>query len=280
MEKLTDKFLGYGHGLYGAHMEQIQEQGSPAQWFEVTSENYMGVPGLGHGFALSRLEEIRESFPITLQCQTISLGNAETLDKEYIKHLKTLINIIKPKWVSGFLGWTAYKAQHTYTQLPIPYNEETINHVTNKILQYQEALGGHLVIENIPQYFRYNISNISEYDFLNELVNGTGCKLSMAIDSILINSKNNKDDPFAMIDGLDWKNVAQIKLGSHTIKDNLHISSAKSPIHEETWSLVKYIYKNHGAVSTLIEWDQEIPSLSDLQAEVQKAKSLGELNDI
>ena len=81
-------FLGFGLGLRGPHIDEILQKGSQAQWFEVISENYMGVPGLGYGYALSRLEKIRQNFPIVLHGVSMTIGSLEPLNKEYFKHLK------------------------------------------------------------------------------------------------------------------------------------------------------------------------------------------------
>jgi len=121
-------FLGFGLGLRPQHYQEILD-GSPAiDWFEIISENYM-IPG---GQPLRMLDRIAERYPLVMHGVSLSIASAP-LDMEYLGALKTLAERVKPKWISDHLCWTGVHGVNLHDLLPIPYTEEALNHVVERV---------------------------------------------------------------------------------------------------------------------------------------------------
>lgn len=267
-------FLGFGLGLRGPHIDEVIQSGSQAEWFEVISENYMGVPGLGYGHALTRLEKVRENFPIVLHGVSMTIGSIEPLNKNYFKHLKNLIDIIQPTWVSDHICWTSHGVHNSYDLLPLPYNEETLEHLTQRILEAQELVGRQLVFENASTYLEFNTSDMQEWNFLTQLTKKTGCKLLLDLNNIYVCSQNHNFDPYTYLDNVPWESVVQIHLAGFIDNGKLLIDTHSKPVCPEVWQMLEYVYKNYKTPSTMVEWDSSIPTLAELEEELQKAKDI------
>lgn len=276
MKQGSFPFLGFGLGLRPQHVDEVLQHGSRAQWFEVISENYMGVPGLGHGYALARLEEVREQFPIIMHGVSMTIGSSEPLNLEYFNSLKKLIDIIKPTWVSDHICWTSSGIHNSYDLLPLPYNQETLSHLVDKVHQAQDLLGRQLVLENASTYLEFKSSDMTEWDFLKELVKKTDCGLLLDVNNVYVCSQNHGFDPYEYLRNIPWKNVAQIHLAGFTHKGDVLIDTHNRPVCDEVWDMLAFVYKEYGLTSTMIEWDSDIPDLNELEKELLKAIKLGE----
>jgi uncharacterized protein (UPF0276 family) len=138
-------FLGFGLGLRPQHYQEILG-GSPAvDWFEIISENYM-IPG---GQPLRMLDRIGERYPLVMHGVSLSIASTAPLDMDYLGALKTLAERVKPKWISDHLCWTGVHGVNLHDLLPIPYTEEALNHVVERVGQVQDFLGRRLTLENV-----------------------------------------------------------------------------------------------------------------------------------
>src|SRR5262245_8239802 len=116
-------YLGYGLGLRTEHYAYILEhRPTTIDWFEVLTENYL-VPG---GRPLYYLDQIRQHYPLVMHGVSLSIGNHDPLDKNYLKQLKLLAQRIEPVWISDHLCWTGINGLNTHDLLPLPYTEEAL----------------------------------------------------------------------------------------------------------------------------------------------------------
>lgn len=264
--------LGFGLGLRSPHIQDILAGKSSADWFEALSENYMGVPRVGYGYALRHLEAIRKDKPIVLHGVSLSIGSTDPLDKDYLQRLKTLMEKIEPQWMSDHLCWTGIEGNNSHDLLPLPYTHETIDHLSNRIDEVQNYLGRRFILENVSSYMEYKNSEMSEWEFLNELVKKTDCGLLVDVNNIYVSSRNHNFDPYAYIDAIPWENVAQIHLAGFTDRGNILIDTHDHPVCSEVWEMLEYVYNQYGFTPTMIEWDDNIPPLQELEGELNKAR--------
>ncbi len=130
-------YLGFGLGLRPQHYQEILE-GTPAvDWFEIISENYM-IEG---GQPLHMLDQIVERYPVVMHGVSLSIASTAPLDLDYLGALKTLAQRVNPKWISDHLCWTGVHGVNLHDLLPIPYTEEALNHVVDRVSQVQDFLG-------------------------------------------------------------------------------------------------------------------------------------------
>jgi len=261
-------FLGFGLGLRTDHYDYILEYQPDIDWFEIISENYM-VDG---GKPLYYLNRIRENYPIVMHGVSLSIGSTDPLNLDYLKDLKHLVNRAEPKWVSDHLCWTGVHGHNSHDLLPLPYNEQTLRHVIGRIQQVQDYLGQQILIENPSSYVEFQHSDMSEWEFLKEMAVGADCLLLLDVNNIYVSGHNHDFSGEDYLDAIPVDRVQQIHLAGPSENGPMLIDTHDGPVHEQAWHLYEKAIQRFGKVSTMIEWDDNIPELPRLTAELDKAK--------
>lgn len=266
-------FLGFGLGLRAQHYKDvIDTKPTSVDWFEAMTEDYL-VPG---GNTLYYLEKVREHYPIVLHGVSMSLGSCDPLDWEYLKLHKALCERISPAWISDHLCWTGVNGTNLHDLMPLPYTEQALNHVVERINQVQEFLGRTMLIENVSSYVTYNDSAMTEWEFLAEVAKRSGCKLLFDVNNVYVSSFNHHFDPKRYIDHTPIGNVQQFHLAGHSNYGTHIIDTHAHPIIDEVWELYRYALQRFGKVSVMIERDDNIPELPELLEELQLARNIAE----
>lgn len=273
-----DHFLGFGLGLRTDHYQHVLKHKPDLDWFEVLSENYMVAGGKPRYF----LDAIREHYPIVMHGVSMSIGSTDPLNNNYLYKLKCLADEVRPEWLSDHLCWTSVRNINSHDLLPLPYNEEAINHLAERIRYVQEYIERPFLIENVSSYLTYNDSCIDEWNFINEISNLSGCKILLDINNIYVSARNHGFDPKVYIDSIDIDNVWQFHLAGHTDYGSYVIDTHDHDIPDPVWQLYRYALNRFGPVSTMIERDDHIPPFTELYDELQVARDIArqELPDI
>ena len=177
---LTYPPIGFGLGLRVDHYEAILAGCEGIDWFEVLSENYL-VPG---GKPLHYLMRIRERYPLAMHGVSLSIGSSAPLDREYLRELKGLAERVQPRWISDHLCWTGVAGRNTHDLLPLPYTEEAIAHVVERVRTVQDFLGRRILLENVSSYVAFRDSRISEWEFLAEIAARADCLILLDVNNI------------------------------------------------------------------------------------------------
>ena len=265
-------FLGYGLGLRRQHYDEVLDSKPDVDWFEVISENYM-VEG---GKPLHYLNRIRELYPIMMHGVSLSIGSIEPLDYSYLKKLKALIGWVEPMWFSDHLCWTGINKLNMHDLLPLPYTEEAIDHVVERITRVQDYLGRQMLLENVSSYISYSESQLSEWEFLAEVVERADCLLLLDINNIYVSAYNHNFDPRTYLQAMPSERIYQIHLAGHTQEENLIIDTHDHPIADPVYELYADAIQRFGHVSTMIERDDNIPPLAELLCELEHVREIGE----
>ena len=277
---------GVGLGLRSAHYSHILDTRPQVSWFEAISENYLGLSDSRQppsqnpsgGRLPQILESVRRDYPIVLHGVSLSIGSTDHLDYKYLAALKSLYARIEPAWVSDHLCWTGTEGENLHDLLPLPYTEEALDHLVDRVLRVQDFLGRKIALENVSTYLSYRHSEMKEWDFLGELSRRADCHLLLDINNVFVSSVNLRFDPLEYIRALASERIVQIHLAGHSESGGLLIDTHDHPVTDSVWSLYSNAVKILGPVPTLIEWDEQIPEFSVLQGEAQKAeKIIGEL---
>jgi uncharacterized protein (UPF0276 family) len=262
--------LGFGLGLRTEHYNAILESKPKVDWFEALSENYM-VPG---GLPLNFLDRIRADYPIVMHGVSLSIGSTTPFDQLYLKDLKKLADRVQPAWISDHLCWTGVHGQNIHDLLPLPYTEETATHVAERVRIVQDYLGRQILLENVSSYASYVDSSMSEWEFISLICEQADCLLLLDVNNIYVSSYNHNFDAKAFIDGVPQHRVQQIHLAGHQNNGDYIIDTHDAPVIDPVWDLYRYAISNLGAVSTMIERDDNIPELEVLVQELQIARDL------
>ncbi|MHB1247222.1 MAG: MNIO family bufferin maturase [Sulfuriferula sp.] len=269
-KQLLQASLGFGLGLRIPHYETILESRPAVDWFEVLSENYM-VPG---GKPRHYLDRIRAHYPIVMHGVSLSIGSSDPLNRDYLRQLKTLADQIEPHWISDHLCWTGVDNTNLHDLLPLPYTEEALQHVVERVSAVQDILGRRLLLENVSSYVTYKNSEMSEWDFLREVAQRADSLLLLDINNIYVSSYNHGFDPLEYIDAIPVNRVQQFHLAGHRNQGGYIIDTHDEPVIDRVWDLYEHAVRRFGSVSTMIERDDNIPPLDELLTELERARSI------
>ncbi|MBI2785700.1 MAG: DUF692 domain-containing protein [Legionella longbeachae] len=265
-------FLGFGLGLRPDYYEEILAKKPVLDWFEIITENYL-VPG---GKPLYYLDKIRAHYPIVMHGVSLSLGSSDPLDWDYLQQLKALAVRVEPVWISDHLCWTGVNGINAHDLLPIPYTRQAISHIVSRIHQIQDFLGRQILIENVSSYLTYKQSEMSEWEFILEIVKQADCYILLDVNNVYVSSINHQFNPLSYIQAMPAERVAQIHLAGHSNHGDYIIDTHDAPVIQPVWDLYAATLKCLGPVSTMIERDDNMPPLAELLAEIEQAKCIAE----
>ena len=260
--------LGCGVGLRTKYYPLITQEQPPVAWFEAISENYMDSGGR----PIATLEEVRRHYPVALHGVSLSIGSVDPLDPQYLERLKVLVHRIEPAIVSDHLCWTKVDGENIHDLLPLPFTEEAIRHVAQRVEQVQNFLGRRILLENVSSYVTYRHSVMPEWEFLAEVAKRSGCGILLDLNNIYVNAVNHRFDPFEYLRHIPGELVGQFHLAGHTDRGAYLFDTHSAPVIEPVWNLYREALQLYGPISTLIEWDENLPEFSELMQEVKKAE--------
>ena len=260
-------FLGHGVGLRREHFERILDAPTNVDWFEVISENFMGVGGR----ARAVLDAVRAKYPIVLHGVSLSIGTTDPLDLAYLDELRALAEETQPMWVSDHLCWTGVGGHNAHDLLPLPYTEEALHHVANRVSRVQDRLKRRIALENVSSYVSYRLSAMSESEFLARIAEEADCGILLDVNNVYVSSQNHSFDPRAYLRDVPPERVWQFHLAGHSHQGKLLLDTHDHPVPDPVWSLYEDAVKRFAPVSTLIEWDDHIPPFEELEAERNRA---------
>lgn len=264
--------LGYGLGLRVDHYEEILNDNPRIDWLEVMSENYM-IPG---GRPLHYLERMRQRYPLVMHGVSLSIGSSDALNREYLTRLKKLADAVSPAWISDHLCWTGVENTNLHDLMPLPYTEEALTHVSDRVREVQDFLGRRILLENVSSYVTFHDSSLTEWEFLAEIARRADCLILLDINNIFVSSHNHRFDPQEYLAGIPAERVQQFHLAGHVHEGNLIIDTHDQPIVDPVWKLYEEAVRRFGFVSTMIERDDNIPTLQELVAELDIARAIAE----
>lgn len=269
LDRITP-FRGFGLGMRTPHYPAYLAGEAPVDFVEVISENFMGDGGR----PLHTIDQIREIYPVAMHGVSMSVGSADGLNSEYLTKLKKLAQRIGPLWVSDHLCWTGIDGFNSHDLLPLPYTQEALSIVAANINHAQDFLERPMLIENPSSYLTFADDAMTEWEFLNELVDRTGCYLLLDINNIYVSGTNHGFDPQIYLDAIPPDRVRQIHLAGHSDgREGLLIDTHDQPVPDPVWSLYAQIIERFGDVAVMIERDDDIPPLEELLAELALARN-------
>lgn len=283
-----------GVGLRHPHFTDILTSAKQIDFVEVHSENFFGQGGA----ALSVLQQVRDTYPVSLHSTSMGLGSFADIPASYLARLKQLTETIDPFLMSEHACFTwgyledieqqsviqGQQGQliHSGDLLPIAHTHNTLKRMCEQVDRVQTYLGRELIIENVSAYVEFDESYLSEAEFLRQLCQQTGAKILLDINNIAVNSVNFEGGDIEKsiadyINLLPIDSVAQIHLAgcSDVPHGQLVIDDHARPVSDDVWQGYRQALTRFGAVPTLVEWDSDLPTWSRLIGEAQKARDIG-----
>lgn len=265
---------GFGLGLRPQHFPDILGQDPAAtngvDWFEIISENFVGVGGP----PLSNMMAVRERFPIVMHGVSMSIGSVDPLNMDYLLGLKTLADLIEPELISDHLCWTGVHGLNMHDLLPLPMTEVSINHVAGRVRQVQDVLGRQLMLENASTYVTFTEDEMTEWEFLSEIANRADCAILLDVNNIYVSAFNHGFSADDYLSGVPKDRVRQIHLAGHEHNGDHIIDTHDEPVPKDVLDLYAKAIDRLGPVPTMIERDANIPPFADLVRELQGVRRI------
>lgn len=258
---------GVGIGLRIPHYEHIFEKKPVVDWFEIISENFM-VDG---GRPLQVLDQILEQYRVVQHGVSMYFGSAEPLNREHLKRLKTLVKRTKTPWLSDHLCWGSVDGRYSHDLLPMPYTFEAAKRTAQKIREVRDFVEVPVVVENVSSYAEFHASEMTEWEFLNEVVEDADCGILLDVNNIYVSSQNHSFNPFDYVNSVPPGRVAQIHIAGHSKYRKYILDTHDHAVIDPVWALYARAIELIGPTATLLEWDDRIPSFDEVHNEALKA---------
>ncbi|MFW2439808.1 MAG: DUF692 domain-containing protein [Arenicellales bacterium] len=259
---------GAGIGLRRSLLDEFMEQSSiPVDFMEVAPEYWIGLGGrFGKQFRY-----FTERYPFNLHGLSLSIGGPEPLDIAFIKQVKQFMKEHKIRCYSEHLSYCSDDG-HLYDLMPIPFTEEAVHYVADRIKQVQDIIEQQLVIENVS-YYAAPGKQMNEIDFINAVLNEADCKLLLDVNNIYVNSVNHRYDAAEFLRALPGERISYVHIAGHYNEaDDLIVDTHGADVIDPVWTLLDVAYQHFGVLPTLLERDFNIPPYKELMVEVSEIK--------
>jgi uncharacterized protein len=262
--------LGFGLGLRPPHFEDALTGTPRVDWWEVISENFL-VAG---GNPRRVLRQVRERWPVVLHGVSLSIGSVDPVDDDYLARLAALADEVDPPVVSDHLCWTGLGGHSSHDLWPLPYTDEALALVVDKVGRVQDRLRRRILLENPSSYVTFVASHIPEAEFLAEVARRADCGILLDVNNVYVSSTNHGWDAHAYLAAIPPERVAQIHLAGHSDHGTHLLDTHDHPVCEAVWQLYGEAIARFGTVSTMIERDDDIPALDELVGELDRARRI------
>jgi uncharacterized protein (UPF0276 family) len=258
---------GIGLGLRVPHYQHILSKKPVVDWFEIISENYM----VDAGRPLMVLDRILEQYRVVQHGVSMYFGNAARPNRDHLRRLKALTRRTKTPWLSDHLCWGSVDGRFTHDLLPMPYTWEAVKWTARNIREVQDYVGLPVAVENVSSYAEFHASEMTEWEFLAEVVERADCGILLDVNNIYVSSKNHNFDPYLYLNHIPAERVAQIHIAGHTKFERYLLDTHDHPVLDPVWKMYAHAIQRIGRTATLLEWDDRIPSFGEVHREALKA---------
>ena len=263
---------GSGLGLRRDLFDEL-ESAFPAEidFMEVAPENWIGMGGrLG-----KRFRAITEKVPFVTHGLSLSLGSPAPLDENFVNDIKKFLDQHNIRCYSEHLSYCSDEG-HLYDLMPIPFTQEAIMYVANRIKRVQEILERKIAIENVS-YYAAPGKEMDEINFINSVLEEADCDLLLDVNNIYVNSVNHRYDPFEFLRALPSERIAYCHVAGHYNEaEDLIVDTHGADVIDPVWNILDKAYEHFGVIPTLLERDFNFPPLDVLMQEVHTIRTLQE----
>lgn len=240
---------------------------------EFAPENWIGIGG----YWKKQLDQIADKYKILCHGLSLSIGSPDPLDFNFLKDLKQFLDHYNVELYSEHLSYSKCDNAHLYDLLPIPFREDAVKHIVERIKTVQDYLERPFVMENVS-YYTPVAAQISESDFISAIVEQSGCKLLLDVNNVYVNAFNHNYDAHKFINSLPLDKVAYIHMAGHLqVADDLIIDTHGEAIVDPVYELFEYTIERIKPVPVLLERDFNIPQMDELQGELNRLKAITNL---
>lgn len=261
---------GAGLGLRRDLMSDLAQNQQPLiNFMEVAPENWINIGGsLGKKFRY-----FTERYPFVFHGLSLSIGSPSPVDQQLVRNIGELMDEHGVEIYSEHLTYCSDDG-HLYDLLPIPFTEESVRYVADRIKQVQDILQRPIALEN-ASYYAAPEQEMSEIEFLTAVLNEADCHLLLDVNNIYVNSINHQYDPVEFLKALPGERIVYGHIAGHYDEaDDLKVDTHGADVKSDVWQLLETAYQCFGVFPTLLERDFNFPPLNELLEEVSQIKRI------
>lgn len=263
--------FGGGVGLRNEHFEDILGENPSCAWFEIIAENFLGFGG----HARETLQEISKRYQVIGHGVCLSIGSSDALDVQHVRKLKGFLDDIRSPWFSDHLCFTMVDHTNLNDLIPLPFTEECVATIVEKVKIVQDILERPFLLENVTRYLTLSDREMSESEFINRILEGAQCGLLLDVTNAYLNAQTFGFDPLEFIESLPLERVGQMHLsGWEPAEDGTVLDSHDAPVPEVVWKLFGQVLQRTGPSSVLVEWDSQLPDWPRLLHEADQTNEM------
>ncbi|MCJ8273666.1 MAG: DUF692 domain-containing protein [Psychrosphaera sp.] len=266
----SNKISGTGIGLRTPHIQQILTEQPDIPWLEILADNHLCTGGI----TPAHLHAIRERYPVTMHCVSMSLGATDPIDWDYMAQIKRVADTYDISWISDHICFTSAGNRHAHDLLPLPYTEEALANLVERTKQVQDFLNRRILLENATNYIEFSHSTLTEIEFVSELVKQADCDLLFDVNNVYVNQQNHGIDAANIIDQLPLERIKEIHLAGFDDRGDYMLDAHNNKVADPVWQLYKQLQQRKPGIATQIEWDNDLPDLATLMGEADKAQKI------
>ncbi len=261
---------GAGLGLRRPLADKLMaDPPTDVDFMEIAPENWIHVGGaLG-----KKLRFFTERYPFLIHGLSLSIGSPAPLDEQLVRDIKDFMADHQIRMYSEHLSYCGDDG-HLYDLMPIPFTEEAVHYVADRVRRVQDILEQRMALENVS-YYAPTDSSMTEKEFLLAVLEEADCDLMLDINNIVVNSINHKYDASAFLRDMPADRLRYFHLAGHYVEaEDLRIDTHGSAVDDQAWQLLDEAYAQFGPVPTLLERDFNFPPMEELLDEVRRIKQL------
>ena len=246
--------------------------GAPPQavdFMEVAPENWMRMGG---AFG-RRFRALTERYPFVCHGLSLSIGGPAPLDEAFLRELKLFLDVHDIRCYTEHLSYCS-DGGHLYDLMPVPFTEDAVRHVVNRVRRVQDILERPIALENVS-YYAAPGQEMSEIDFLNAVLEEADCGFHLDVNNIYVNGINHGYDPHEFLSKLPGDRIVYCHVAGHYVEaEDLRVDTHGADVIDPVWELLEAAYEQFGVFPTLLERDFNIPPLPQLLDEVRHIAAL------
>ena len=232
-------------------------------FYEIAPENWIGVGGR-YG---KQFRAFTERYPFVSHGLSLSIGSPAPLDETFLQRLKRFLDDHGIRAYTEHLSYCSDNG-HLYDLMPIPFTEEAVKYVAERIRRTQDILERRIAMENVS-YYAAPGKQLEEIEFINAVLEEADCDLLLDVNNIYVNSVNHRYNAEEFLYALPAERVTYFHVAGHYDEaDDLIVDTHGADVIDPVWDLLDKAYKHYGSVPTLLERDFNIPPLPELLTEI------------
>lgn len=263
--------LGVGLGYRQPLRADLFRQGGSVDFLEITVDHYLDASREKE----RELKLLAEHFTLIPHGLNLSLGSAEGLDNEYVRKVTALVQRLDPPWWSEHIAFTRAGRREIGHLTPLPHTREAIDAVCRNIAEVRRYLEVPLILENISYTVAMPGGEMTEAQFIAEVVERTDSGLLLDVMNLHANAVNHGYDSALFLEQLPLDRVVQLHFVGGHWSNGVMVDSHSQATSEEVWTLLEDVVARAPVKGMVLERDQNIPPFQQLTDELQRARDIG-----